>query len=133
MTQESPTHTEEKKPDISFWHFLITIPIKLQRETMVFILVNTLDIYMTWRLLLRASQGGARYYESNPVAQFIIHHWGTNGMIYFKFGMVAFIVLLTQIIATKKIPLARFVVNLGTAVVVFVVFYSLWLLVSFSV
>ena len=132
MTNEPPTpETKRKKQDISFWQFLLRIPIKLQRETLIFVLVSFLDIFMTWRLLMIAGQGGTHFYESNPIARFVIHHWGINGMIYFKFAMVGFIVLITQIIATKRLRLARFVLDLGSAVVVFVVFYSLWLYFNF--
>lgn len=131
MKSDLPSQNSNDRSNLSLWQFLVTMPIQLQRQSLVFIVVNFLDIFMTWRLLMIASQGGARYYESNPLAKFIIDHWGINGMIYFKFGMVGFIILLTQVIATKKLELAKWVLNLGTGIVVFVVFYSLWLLVRF--
>ena len=97
--------------------------LPLETETSWFILVSLLDVLMTWFLL---SQGG-RFYESNPVARWFIYGWGVKGMVYFKFGMVAFICVITQIIALKRPETAKGILYLGTTVVAGVVIYSLTL------
>ncbi|MCA9040317.1 MAG: hypothetical protein KDA65_08230 [Planctomycetaceae bacterium] len=117
---------------MSFWEFWTSIPIKLQRETITFVLINLGDIIMTWRLLtshaIHPGGGRGNFYESNPVAGYILNHWGLPGMIYFKTAMVGVVVLITQIIAQSKLPLARKILNFGSVVVLCVVFYSIWLL-----
>ena len=99
--------------------------LPLETETTVFIFVSALDIFMTWTLL---THGG--FIESNPLARYFLDHWGKKGFVGFKFAMVAFICLITQIIALKKPETARNVLNLGSVVVFFVVVYSLTLLLK---
>ena len=53
---------------------------------------------------------------------------GCAGWFYFKFFMVAFVCILTQIIAIKKEETARWVLNFAIVVVAGVVIYSLTLL-----
>ncbi|MFK7735851.1 MAG: DUF5658 family protein [Pirellulaceae bacterium] len=96
--------------------------LPLQSETSFFILVNMLDFFMTYLLL----NFGA--IESNPLADFFFKNFGFRGMLYFKLASVAFICILTQIIAKRNLSRARFVLLLGTAIVGFVVIYSAWLL-----
>jgi len=104
--------------DLLFRHQL-----PLETESVAFIFLSALDIFMTWTLL---TQGG--FIESNPVARYFLDHWGRKGFVGFKFAMVAFICLLAQAIALKKPELARKVLNFGSLVVFFVVIYSLTLL-----
>jgi uncharacterized membrane protein len=94
-------------------------------ETRAFILVNVLDIVMTWFLLNR--QNG--FYESNPLAQHILHSWGPKGMIYFKLGAVAFVCIIVQIVNQRRPDRARMILTLGTLIVGCVVIYSLVLLI----
>lgn len=98
--------------------FLRSLP--LEHETALYLLVSAFDVFMTY-LLLRTD----RAVEANPIARFFLHRWGIRGMIYFKFALVAFVCVLTQIIATRKESTARRVLWLATAVVSFVVVYSL--------
>ena len=48
-------------------------PLPLQDETATFILVNVLDIFVTYLLL---SIGGT---EANPIARFFLYRWGFDG------------------------------------------------------
>ena len=98
-------------------------PVRFGYEITLFVLVSVLDILMTNRLFLTG-----RFREANPVARFTLDHWGLDGMVYFKMAMVAFIVVLTQIIARKRPATARWILHLATAVVSIVVVYSLLLL-----
>jgi len=116
-----------KKPKSkSILHTLLSRSLPLESETARFILVNVLDIFMTWFLLWKWS---GKFTESNPIADYFIDHWGIRGMVYFKMGMVAFIVVLSQIIAGKKPESARWLLNFTTLVVAGVVIYSFVLLI----
>jgi hypothetical protein len=107
----------------SLWQFLFRAHLPLRRETMLFVLASALDVFMTYILLNR---GGFR--ESNPIADYFISGWGKNGMVFFKFSLVAFVVVVTQTIALKRVDLARTLLNFGTVIVSCVVVYSLVLL-----
>lgn len=98
--------------------------LPLETETARFIGVSALDVFFTYLLL---AYGG--YYEANPIAWWFIAGWGIKGMVYFKFGMVALITVLAQLIAVRHLVAARRVLNFGTLVVSVVVIYSLTLLV----
>jgi hypothetical protein len=99
----------------------------VQQETVLFVVVSAMDVFMTYILL---SQEGGMFIESNPVARYFIAGWGIKGMVYFKFGMVAFVCILAQIIARHKPRVARWLLLGATAVVSLVVVYSLRLLLQ---
>lgn len=98
--------------------------LPLETETTRYILVSALDVFMTYILLSRDG-----FAESNPVARFFLYGWGPRGMVYFKFGVVAFVCVLTQVIARVRLETARWLLNLATVVTAGVVIYSLTLLV----
>lgn len=98
-------------------------PVRFGYEITLFVLVSVLDIVMTNRLFRTGL-----FQESNPVARFFHDHWGIDGLVYFKMAMVAFVVVLTQVIARKRPATARWILHLATAVVSVVVVYSLLLL-----
>lgn len=99
----------------------------VQQETLLFVLVSAMDVFMTYILL---SQAGGGFVESNPVARYFIAGWGTKGMVYFKFGMVAFVCVLSQIIARRRPQVARWLLIGATIVSAVVVVYSLKLLLQ---
>ena len=104
---------EQKKEKHSFFGEL-----PLQNETNFFILANTLDIFMTYVLL----RNGAM--EANPLANYVLQNWGFNGMIFFKLGIVAFVCVIAQLIALKKIQTARWLLIATSVLVGLVVVYS---------
>ena len=111
------------RPESASWRmFFKRLP--LEHETVRFIFVSALDVFLTYLLITQD-----RFHEGNPVARFFLNHWGMRGMIYFKFGMVAFVAVLAQIIARKQPETARKLLNLATVIVIFVLIYSLTLLV----
>ncbi len=114
----------EKEKNHSFWNH----QLPLERETCVFILVNALDVFMTY-LLLRTNQPGnsTRFFESNQIANYFIAGWGIKGMVYFKFGLVAVVTVIAQIVVRKKPETARYLLNFGSLVVAAVVIYSFML------
>jgi hypothetical protein len=87
---------------------------------------------MTFLLLYFSNRGMMRnvVVESNPIAQYFISGWGTLGLVWFKLAMVTIIVLVAQVIATKRPVVARFVLNGATLFVGCVVVYSGFLLVQ---
>lgn len=104
--------------------------LPLERETSLFLLASVLDFTMTYLLLTyRHEQGaGFRFFESNPVARYFLYSWGVRGLAYFKLAMAVVVVLICQIVARRRLELARGVLHLATIVTAGVVIYSLWLL-----
>ncbi|QDT40395.1 hypothetical protein Pan241w_04520 [Gimesia alba] len=114
MEEAQPEPPEQEKGR-SFWSH----QLPLERETCVFILVNALDVFMTYLLLVT---GGFR--ESNQLANFFIARWGIKGMVYFKFALVAVVTVIAQIVARKKMTTGRNLLNFGSLIVAGVVIYS---------
>jgi hypothetical protein len=93
--------------------------LPLQTETNIFILSNVLDVYMTYLLLLRGAM------EANPLANYVLQRFGFHGMVWFKLVVVAAVCIIAQLIATRRIGTARFLLILGTFLVGCVVMYSI--------
>lgn len=106
--------------------------LPLERETSLFLLASVLDFTMTYLLLTFRHQEGSRFrfFESNAVARYFLYSWGFRGLAYFKLAAAAVIVLICQIVARRRLELARGVLYLATAVTSGVVIYSLWLLLQ---
>lgn len=94
--------------------------LPLENETVWFILVSALDVFMTY-LLIRQPH----FTEGNPIAAYFLNHWGVKGMVYYKFFMVAFITTISQIIARSREDIAARILQFATLVVGGVVIYSL--------
>jgi len=122
---DSADHND--KASGSMFKSLFGRQLPLERETTLFILVSALDVFMTWILLSRRG-----FVESNPIALYFIEGWGIKGMVYFKFALVAFISVLCQIIAVKKLDVAKRILQFATVLVSCVVLYSLSLLVRYA-
>ena len=121
------------EPDRAAWlrNRLDALHVIHQQETIRFVLVSALDLFMTY-LLLFASRSGWTHMairESNPIADFFYGGWGIRGMIYFKFIMVAVIAVLGQVIATRRPATARALLNVATLAVGVVVIYSVFMFV----
>lgn len=117
------TDSPKESPGETFsWRMLLS-SLPLERETVRFIFVSALDVFLTYVLIRQE-----HFQEGNPVARFFLNHWGLRGMIYFKFAMVAFVAVLAQIIARKQLETARKLLNLAAVIVVCVLMYSLILL-----
>ncbi len=125
--------SDESKPKKSRSFFTSNLP--LETETSRFILANALDLFMTFLLLYFSNRGWMtkNVVESNPVAQFFISRWSTAGLVFFKFGVVAFVVVIAQIVARKKPGTAKLLLNAGTLFVGAVVVYSLLLMLRHRV
>lgn len=106
----------------AFGKHLLHGDLPLQNETTFFILVNVLDIFMTYALL---HFGGI---ETNPVAAFFLKRWNVRGLVAFKMFVVAVICILSQIVAHHHLRRAKQLLIIGTIIVAAVVLYSGWLL-----
>jgi hypothetical protein len=125
-----PSHTaagptKEVKSGSLLWRVFAS-HLPLQNETTLFILVNVLDIFMTYTLL---RLGGL---EANPIANFFFRRWNVQGMVFFKMTVVAIVTILAQAIARYNLLRAKQVLILGTIIVVIVVLYSGYLLARLS-
>jgi hypothetical protein len=118
MTEES------NNPETKGW---LRRHLPLETETCFFILANALDAIMT-RLLLNFPQ----FRESNVIADWILDMYGMKGMIAFKFIIVTVVVVIAQVIAPKKLHVARYLLIGGTLLVFGVVVYSCYLWVAHS-
>ncbi len=99
----------------------------LEAETVAFLLVSALDVFMTYFLLRQPG-----FTEGNPVAAYFFHRWNIKGMVFYKFFMVAFVTVISQIIARKREDIAARLLQFATVVVGGVVVYSLVLYLRHS-
>jgi hypothetical protein len=97
--------------------------LPLQNETTWFIFANCLDVFMTYILI----RSGA--IESNPIANYFLQQYGFAVMIYYKMGVVAFVCVVTQLVAWKNLTKARWLMRVGILIVGVVVVYSALLFV----
>ncbi len=119
-------------PPNSVWNVLFRLPVPLQRQSSLFLIVSVLDVMMTYILL--ADVGGVTgpsvFYESNPVARYFLEGWGVRGIVYFKFAMVAVVEAIAHVVAIKNVAIGRRLLEFGTLVVSIVVIYSMLLLIA---
>jgi hypothetical protein len=105
--------------------------LPLEPETALYILMSTADVFMTWYLLYNGGADERTWFvESNPIPRYFLDSWGFDGLVYFKFALVAFVAFICQVIARTKIEVARRVLNLATLLVTGVVIYSIVLMVQ---
>ena len=120
--QSASDQSEASSIGKRLYNLLFRHQLPLQSETSYFILVNVLDIVFT-NILLRMHA-----MEANPIANYILIYWGFPGMIAFKLFLVAFVCLITQVIAFHHLRRARQTLYFGTVLVSAVVAYSAFLL-----
>jgi len=119
-----------KTPAGGIWYTIFRLSLPLQRESALFLIVNVLDVMMTYLMLsdIPEPDGRAMFYESNPVARYVFEHWELSGIVIFKFSMVAVVEVIAQIVALRQLQLGRRLLEFGTLVVAVVVLYSMYLL-----
>jgi hypothetical protein len=99
----------------------------LEFEKTIFVLVNLMDVVMTYLLLNTGS-----FYESNPIANFILDGWGMAGMTAFKLVTIGIVLAIANIVAVWRVETSRKLLYFGTAIVGTVVAYSSYLLLNFQ-
>jgi hypothetical protein len=71
-----------------------------------FVLVSALDVMFTWIVL----HAGGR--EANAIAAAVLQRFGLEGMVAFKFALVAFVIVLCEVIGRRSRNAGR---NLASA------------------
>lgn len=71
-------------------------PLLFARTHLLFVLAAVLDVSFTWTVL---SRGGD---ELNPIADLILTYRGFGGMVAFKFALVTFIIVCTEVVGRRK-------------------------------
>ncbi|MSR33878.1 MAG: hypothetical protein EXS12_03635 [Phycisphaerales bacterium] len=87
-----------------------------------FVLLASLDIILTWYILLK---GGM---EVNPVAKVVIDRWDIAGAIAFKFSLVLFVVVACEIVGRHQDKLGKRLILCAMFISAFPVLWSLTLL-----
>lgn len=103
-----------------------------ETEISWFVLAGAMDVFMTFIILRFSAEGRTQnmMVESNPVAQWILGHWGLRGMVLFKLAMVALVSVIAEIVGRSRPATGRALLVGGTIVVAAVVVYSMRLLAA---
>jgi hypothetical protein len=81
----------------------------LRWEALLFIVLSVGDLLMTYTLLWRH----VKFYESNPIAGWVLERWDVAGMTAFKFGLVAFIILISEAVERLRPRRDRLILVFG--------------------
>lgn len=107
------------------WKDLLLGRLPLETETNVFILVNLLDFFMTYWMLMSVQPEQGQFYEANPLARYFLHRWGVvKGLLGYKLATVILVCLIAQIVALTRLETARRLLIFVTLILVGVVIYS---------
>lgn len=111
----------------SCWRARAQTPLRLPRCCGWLIAVGTLDILFTAVIL---SLGGA---EANPIAASVIKAYGLQGMVVFKYFVIALLISGCEFVARQRIETARRLGLVVVAISAAPVVWSTGLLVTISV
>jgi hypothetical protein len=82
------------------------------------IILSAADLLMTFVLLRKSPL----FIESNPIAHWFFAKWNMTGMVFFKFSMIAGVILLSEIIERNRPGWGRFVLLIGCIGAAYAVF-----------
>ncbi len=88
------------------------------------IFFSAMDVMLTWAILARGGR------EVNPLANEVIEAWGLNGAIIFKFSLMLLVVIVCEVVARSRAPLARTLAWAAVFISAIPVCYSLGLLLA---
>jgi hypothetical protein len=115
---------DEDRPPTRLWRSIFSRHFILADETTTFILVNALDLFITYVLLAWPESGG---YETNPIARRLFQ-WDMRSLIAFKFGMATVAAVCCELVAGRNERLGRVVLLSLTVIVGSVAAYGLYLI-----
>lgn len=93
---------------------------------LVLLVLSALDVIMTWIIL---SVGGR---EANPIAEAVIDRWGLNGMIVYKFVLIAVFILICEAVGSLRDSAGRSLSRISLAIAAVPVVWSLILLTRYA-
>jgi hypothetical protein len=94
--------TEQEQPEPSHRPSPAAAAVRYPAEYTWLVLVASLDLMFTWVVL---HQGGR---EMNALADTVIDRFGLWGLSAFKFGIVAFVICLCEIVGRQRHRAGRF-------------------------
>ncbi len=102
-------------------------PLPLARATLFFVLASLGDLGLTTYLIQHPSSS---FYESNPVAAWVLFTWGIQGMAIFKLSLVSLVCAIAYRIACERRDVAQKLMSGATLIVSCVIIYSVLLYVG---
>ncbi len=94
-------------------------PLPLFKESLLFILANSLDVFLTFFLISLGT-----FEEANILARTILENFGFNGLIVFKYSVVFFVLCVIQLLANYSFETARLIIKTGIVVISLVDLWS---------
>jgi hypothetical protein len=120
-TAPKPPDNDSAPTTTSGWYRAYAVDhSRLQWWIAALILVSIGDLAMTYYLLSHDS----RFYESNPIADWFFQRWNIAGMTFFKFAVVAFVIVIAEFVERKRKGTGKFVLLFGIVVTAYVIYYS---------
>ena len=103
---------------------LLHRPLAMKAESVGFLLLSLADllisrVYFAW-------ENPWWGYEVNPVAAYVLRHYGVRGLALYKLGITALVLVACQAIWEKYPRLARAILVGGCLIYACVVFHSVW-------
>jgi hypothetical protein len=124
-------HGPRHRPSPSWREHLADVAIdagRLQGLSLVLLTLSITDLFVTFALL----RTSPRFYESNPVALWILQRWDMAGMTVFKFGAIAVAIALGEVIERRRPGWGKAVLLVGCVATGAVVWHGLRLYLGFE-
>jgi hypothetical protein len=97
---------------------------RVEQESLALLFLSIADLLVTHALL----RSGPAYYESNPIAHWFFARWNIAGMTVLKFSVVAFVVLIGEVVERRRPGLGKGMLTVASLMTAAVVAYGLKLL-----
>ncbi len=99
----------------------------LLRVSTYFVLGSLADLGLTIYLVRHPSFS---FYESNPIASWILYSWGILGMAVYKLSLVSLVCLIAYVISSQRRDIAQRLMSSACILVCCVVAYSVMLYIG---
>ena len=97
-SSDKPEHdTDQATSSFPKW----SVPVRHPNLYLWLIFVSALDVILTRVVLFFGGK------EINPVADYVLLHWGRLGMSLFKFLIIGFVIIVCEYIATRSVRGSR--------------------------